>query len=188
MEAILVPAESRRTLLKLSRQVLESFVRGRGRTPEENGDPHLQSSDYGAFVSLHNHDELRGCIGTCFPERALYLEVIEMTEAAASRDDRVPPITPGELGEIDIEISILSPLQLIRDPLSIETGTDGIYVACDEHKAKAVLLPQVATRFGWNAETFLSQTCLKAGLPKEAWQWPEIRIAKFSALVFGEKQ
>jgi AmmeMemoRadiSam system protein A len=186
--AILIPPESRKTLLKLSRQVLENFVHGRGRRLEENGDPHLQSCDYGTFVSLHNHDQLRGCIGTCFPERSLYLEVVEMTEAAASRDDRVPPIAPGELGDIDIEISILSPLRLIEDPLSIETGTEGVYVACDTRKARAVLLPQVAARFGWDTETFLSQTCLKAGLPKGAWKWPDIRISKFSALVFGERE
>jgi AmmeMemoRadiSam system protein A len=173
-------------LLSLARRVLESCVRGEERKLDPTDDPHLRSSAYGIFVSLHNHDELRGCIGTCFPERPLYLEAIEMTEAAASRDDRVPPITPGELGDIDIEISILSALRLIQDPLSIETGTEGIYVACD--RRKAVLLPQVATRFGWDTEMFLSQTCLKAGLPKEAWKWPDIRISKFNALVFGEKE
>ncbi|MGH7835496.1 MAG: AmmeMemoRadiSam system protein A [Candidatus Binatia bacterium] len=187
MEEILIPPTSRKTLLSLARLALESFVRGEERKLDSD-DPHLCSSDYGTFVSLHNHDELRGCIGTCFPERPLYLEVIEMTEAAASRDDRVPPITPGELSDIDIEISILSPLRLIQEPMSIEAGKDGIYVACDAHKSRAVLLPQVAARFGWDTEMFLSQTCLKAGLPKEAWKWPGIRISKFSALVFGEKE
>lgn len=186
METIYIPPASQKNLLYLSRQTLERFVFGGETKFEETDDPYLLSSDYGGFVSLHKGPELRGCIGTCFPTHPLYRTVIEMTEAAASRDTRVFPINPGELHEIRIGISVLSPLHTVEDLMSLEIGKHGLYVAIGEKRA--VLLPQVATGYGWDMETFLCQVCLKAGVPEDAWKWPESKISSFTALVFEEER
>ncbi|MBI2988578.1 MAG: AmmeMemoRadiSam system protein A [Deltaproteobacteria bacterium] len=186
MEAIYIPPDSQKELICLARQTLESFVLGKGGEAEKTCDPQLLSANYGAFVSLHKGDELRGCIGTCFPTRPLYQTVIEMTQAAASRDYRVSPIDANELAEICIEISVLSPLQVVRDPLSLEVGKHGLHIASGENRG--VLLPQVASRYGWDIKTFLCQTCLKAGLPKNAWKWPETKIMAFTALIIEEER
>lgn len=185
MEGIHIPLDSQKKLVQLSRQTLERFVRGVEREPNDVNDPYLLTSDYGVFVSLHKREELRGCIGTCFPTRLLYETVIEMTEAAASRDHRVFPISPSELPDIRIDISVLSPLQLVDDPLSLEVGKHGLHVTSGERRG--VLLPQVATQYKWDMKTFLSQACLKAGLPKNAWKWPETKISSFTALIIEEK-
>jgi uncharacterized protein len=184
MASIDLPPSSQKRLLELSRQTLESFVRGAVNNAEKIDDPRLLNSDYGAFVSLHRRAELRGCIGTCFPSGPLYETVIEMTEAAASRDRRVAAIAPGELPEIRIDISVLSPLESVAEPLALEIGKHGLYITSGAHRG--VLLPQVATQYGWDMETFLAQTCVKAGLPKDAWKRPKTKISSFVAVIIEE--
>lgn len=179
-----LPPDSQKRLLRLSRDTLEDWVRGTPRAADPIEDPHLRSCDFGAFVSLHKGGELRGCIGTCFPTHPLYETVIEMTEAAASRDYRMLPICAGELPEIHIDISVLSPLWLVDDPLALEVGKRGLHLTRGEKCG--VLLPQVAVQYGWDMTTFLEQACIKAGLPKAAWRWPETRISTFSALIIEE--
>ena len=186
MESINIPPSSQRRLLELSRQTLDRFVHGAADDPESIEDPYLLCADYGAFVSLHRKEELRGCIGTCFPTVPLYETVIEMTEAAASRDFRVAAITSDELPEIRIDISVLSPLQPVAEPLGLEIGTHGLYVA--NGGKRGVLLPQVAVQYGWDMETFLSQTCVKAGLPKDAWKRSETKVSSFIALIMEEER
>jgi len=163
MEEIYLPSNSQRRLMDLSRETLESFVRREKTEAHRIADPYLLASDYGAFVSLHKGEELRGCIGTCFPAEPLYRIITEMTEAAASRDNRVLPISESELSHIRIDISVLSPLWVAQNPLSLEVGKHGLHVA--RGAQRGVLLPQLATQFGWDMETFLSQACVKAGLP-----------------------
>lgn len=186
MTSIYIPPDSQRRLIHLSRQSLEGLVIGREGDASQTDDPYLRTTEYGAFVSLHKGDELRGCIGTCFPTRPLYQTVSEMTEAAASRDPRVSPVRAKELAEIGIEISVLSPLQLVQDPRSLEAGKHGLHITSGENRG--VLLPQVATQYGWDMETFLCQTCLKAGLPKNGWKRPETKIMGFTALIIEEKK
>jgi len=186
MEETYLPSDSQKSLLDLSRQTLESFVRGSESPADKIEDPYLLTHQYGAFVSLHKGEDLRGCIGICFPTRSLYETVQEMTEAAAARDYRFPQISIGELADIHIEISILSPLRLVQDPLSLEVGRHGLYIVCREKGG--VLLPQVATRHGWDMTTFLRQTCLKAGLPEEAWRGPETQVSSFTALILEEER
>jgi len=186
MDEIYIPPDSQKLLLRLSRQILESFVRGTEKQVEKINDPHLLITQYGSFVSLHKGQDLRGCIGTCFPTRPLYEIIIEMTEAAASRDQRVYPIQQSELPNIRIDISILSPLQLANDPLSLEVGKHGLFISSGEKRG--VLLPQVATQYGWDMKTFLCQTCLKAGLPKDAWKERETKVSGFSALIIEEER
>jgi AmmeMemoRadiSam system protein A len=186
VESVNLPPSSQSRLIGLSRRTLESFVRNETQRAESIDDPCLLNSDYGAFVSLHRQEELRGCIGTCFPTAPLYETVIEMTEAAASRDRRVAAIASSELSEIRIDISVLSPLRPASDPLRLEIGKHGLYVASGGKHG--VLLPQVATQYGWDMETFLSQTCVKAGLLKSAWKQPETKVSSFIALIMEEER
>lgn len=186
MESVNLPPSSQSRLIGLSRRTLESFVRNETQRAESIDDPCLLNSDYGAFVSLHRQEELRGCIGTCFPTAPLYETVIKMTQAAASRDRRVAAIASTELSEIRIDISVLSPLRPVSDPLRLEIGKHGLYVASGGKHG--VLLPQVATQYGWDMETFLSQTCVKAGLCKSAWKEPGAKVSSFTALILEEKR
>ena len=186
METIEIPPLSRKRLIGLSRQTLENFVLKQNRPAPLVDDPYLLASRYGAFVSLHRGSELRGCIGTCFPTDPLYQTVAEMTEAAASRDHRVQPIAPPELAEIAIDLSILSPLEPVAAPLSLEAGKHGLHL--ERGRRLGVLLPQVATEHGWDMETFLGETCAKAGLPKDAWRLPETKILSFTALIIEEER
>ena len=184
MGEIYLPLESQQRLMGLARQTLEHFVRGIDRGPARIRDPYLQARDYGAFVSLHKHGELRGCIGNCAPRAPLFETVIKMTEAAAAQDHRVQPIARSELGAINIEITILSPLTAPSDPLALEAGKYGLHVARDGRRG--VLLPQVAARYGWDMKTFLEQTCLKADLPENAWQDAGAEVSCFTALIIEE--
>ena len=186
METIDIPPLSRKRLIELSRQTLENFVLKQNQPAASVDDPHLLAAHYGAFVSLHRGDELRGCIGTCVPTDPLYRTVTEMTEAAASRDNRVQPIRPSELAEIVIDISVLSPLQPVAEPLALEVGKHGLHL--EQGRRRGVLLPQVATEYGWDMETFLAQTCVKAGLPKDAWKSPATKISSFTALIIEEER
>ncbi|HEY3304373.1 MAG TPA: AmmeMemoRadiSam system protein A [Candidatus Binatia bacterium] len=186
MERIEIPPSSQKRLIALSRQTLESFVRGAADAAETIDDPCLLHSRYGAFVSLHRQNELRGCVGTCFPTSPLYETVIDMTEAAAARDRRVAAVTSRELAEIRIDISVLSALEPVTDPLSLQIGKHGLYV--ESGGKHGVLLPQVATQYGWDLETFLSQTCVKAYLPKDEWRRPNTKISSFIALIIEEKR
>jgi len=186
MEAIYIPPDSQKRLIYFARQTLEGFVLGREGLEEKIEDRHLLTTEYGAFVSLHKGKDLRGCVGTCFPTRPLYQIVSEMTEAAASRDHRVSPVSADELPGIAIEISVLSHLQPARNPLSLEVGKHGLHVTSGENRG--VLLPQVATQYGWDMATFLRQTCVKAGLPENAWKWPETKVMGFTALIIEEKR
>lgn len=186
MEPTEIPAASRRRLIELSRATLENFVCDIDTTRAMIDDPYLLSEEYGAFVSLHRGRELRGCIGTCFPIAPLYETVIEMTEAAASRDARVAAIAPAELAQIQIEISVLSPLVKADDPLALEIGRHGLYISSSGRRG--VLLPHVATEYGWDLEKFLEQTCVKAGVRKDAWKHPETEIFAFTTLIIEEER
>jgi AmmeMemoRadiSam system protein A len=179
-----LPVESQKLLIEIARQTLETVVGRRRHSSLDVDDPCLSSFDYGAFVTLFNHDELRGCIGTCTPSSCLRDTVIEMTEAAATRDRRMKPVGPDELAQIRIDISVLSPLERATDPLSLQIGRHGLHVARD--RKRGVLLPQVATEYGWDMKTFLEQTCIKADLPKDAWSWPKTLVSSFTALVIEE--
>jgi AmmeMemoRadiSam system protein A len=185
MDDVYLPPESQIKLLALARRRLEGFVRGLPSESETVDDPYLQTRHYGAFVTLSKHEELRGCIGNCAPVAPLYRTVLEMTEAAASRDYRMDPISDAELEAIRIDISVVSPLTVAHDPLSLVVGKHGIHVA--RRAKRAVLLPQVAARYNWDITTFLEQTCLKAGLRKQAWKDSETQLSSFTVLVIEER-
>jgi AmmeMemoRadiSam system protein A len=184
MKDVYLPLDSQRRLVALSRRALAEFVLHLERQNERMDDPYLQSREFGAFVSLHKEEELRGCIGNCAPTTPLFETVTEMTQAAAARDRRVTPISAKELTEIRIDITVLSPLQTVEDPLALEVGRHGLHIASGGKRG--VLLPQVAPRYKWDIKTFLEQTCVKAGLRKHAWLEPSTRISSFTALIIEE--
>jgi AmmeMemoRadiSam system protein A len=176
--------EEKKTLLKLARDTIVSYLRD-GKAaglPKAEG---LLAEKCGAFVTLHKKGELRGCIGNMVGYRPLVETVREMAIAASTQDTRFRRVSLAEMGDIDIEISVLSPLKRIKDTSEIEVGTHGILMRNGYHQG--VLLPQVATEYGWDREEFLAHTCLKAGLPTEAWRDEGTVIEIFSAEVFGEK-
>jgi hypothetical protein len=180
-------SEEKKALLKLSRAVLESYIRkGKTPTPEEVGiklTPNLMEKR-GGFVTLHKDHALRGCIGEIFPTRPLYQVVIDHTIDAAVNDPRFPPVKPEELDDIKIEISALTPPKEVPSYKDIVIGRDGIYMIKGFHRA--VFLPQVAPEQGWDLETTLMHLSLKAGLDPFAWK-EGAKFYTFQAEVFSEQ-
>jgi len=173
--------EDQKTLHEIARSVIWSRASGKV-VPEFMATSERLKERRGVFVSLHKHGELRGCIGYIRGIKPLVEAVAEMAGAAAFKDPRFPPVTAGELKDLDIEISVLSPLKQIEDVSEIEVGTHGIYM--EKGFYSGLLLPQVAVQYGWDRETFLEQTCMKAGLPKRAWKDKDTKIYIFSADIF----
>jgi hypothetical protein len=138
-----------------------------------------------AFVSVHNHGDLRGCIGHIEPPEPLGRVVPRCAVAACSSDPRFAPVTAAELALIDIEISLLGPLEPIVGPSDIEVGRHGLVVQSGWQRG--LLLPQVATQWDWDADTFLAYTCQKAGLARDAWL-KGAKLWRFEAEVFGERE
>lgn len=168
-------------LLRLARRALEESVR-HDRLPEVEVPPGPLCEKCGAFVTLHKMGRLRGCIGYIESLKPLYQTVAECAMAAALHDPRFDPVTPEELPSLHVEISVLSPLIEIA-PDKVEVGRHGLLLS--RGGRRGVLLPQVAVEWKWNREQFLEETCLKAGLPPDAWRHGA-RIQAFSAQVFGE--
>ena len=174
----------RRLLLQLAREAIAAHV-GKSTIQSTISDP--QSATLarpgGAFVTLHKRGDLRGCIGHIEPTEPLATVVPRCAVAACSSDPRFPPVEAIELDAIDIEISLLGPLEPIAGPQDIVVGRDGLVV--QRGWQRGLLLPQVATEWGWDAETFLAHTCQKAGLPRDAWR-KGATVWRFEAEVFGE--
>jgi AmmeMemoRadiSam system protein A len=139
----------------------------------------------GVFVTIKRRGELRGCLGTLQSSRGLDHEVARCADDAASEDPRFPPVAVDELPEIAVEISVLGPLEPIdpRHDGAIVIGRHGL--VAEQGTRRGLLLPQVATEWGWTVEQFLRQTCTKAGLPPDAWE-RGARISRFDAEVFGD--
>jgi AmmeMemoRadiSam system protein A len=172
--------EERELLLRLAHRSIELALEGRS-VDLTSPTAHL-AEPRGAFTTLHLEGELRGCIGFVLPIQSLYAAVAESARAAALDDPRFPPVTPAEAPHLKIGISVLSPLQPIR-PEEVVVGRHGLVVT--QGNRRGLLLPQVPIEWKWDRETFLSQTCLKAGLPADAWQHGA-QLQGFTAEVFGE--
>ena len=179
----LLSIESRRFLLKSARNAIEGAL-------SNSVPPKFQTIDAellqkcGVFVTLHKAGKLRGCIGYIVSDQPLYQTVAEVAVAAATRDPRFKRVMYEELSEITLELSVLTPLQRLDHIDEIQIGVHGLYIT---HKGQSgLLLPQVATEYGWGGTQFLQQTCKKARLPDNAWQEPGVEIYLFSAQVFGE--
>ncbi|KPJ87885.1 MAG: hypothetical protein AMS17_07205 [Spirochaetes bacterium DG_61] len=177
--------EERSSLLKLARDTIHARLHGKN-LPSFNPISKTLKEPRGAFVTLHKQGSLRGCIGYVEAIKPLYKTVQEMAIAAAFQDPRFPGLTPGEYDEIDIEISVMSPLEKATDVNTIEVGKHGIIIKRGFNSG--LLLPQVATEQGWDRNTFLEHTCYKAGLPGDCWRKRGTEILTFTAEVFSDKE
>ena len=175
--------QEQNTLLMIARKTLDEYI-SKGNIPQFDIKESRLLEKRGVFVTLTKNHDLRGCIGYIVPVVPLYKAVIEMTVSASTRDPRFPPVSKGELKDINIEISALTPLRLIDDPGGIEMGKHGLYITKGNHSG--LLLPQVAAEHKWNREEFLRQTCIKAGLPQNAWKDKGTSIYTFTAQIFSE--
>ncbi len=177
--------DHRKTLLGIARKSIAAVLEGRA--PEWNaGDlDETLCHPAGAFVTLRTKDgDLRGCIGSIRAAELLYKAIVSSAISAAFRDPRFEPLQPGELELLDLEISVMGPIEPVTDFEEIMVGRDGLIISRGRYAG--LLLPQVATEYEWDRETFLDQTCLKAGLPRGAWRATDCRVEKFSAIIFGE--
>jgi len=173
----------RRVLLAVARQAIAARLSSLP-LPAPDVAPELRRPG-AVFVTLRCRadDELRGCIGTLEAEQPLVDVVGRMAVAAATQDLRFPSVTAEELPSLAIEISVLAPCAPIT-PDQVQPGVHGLIVRAGGRSG--LLLPQVATDNGWDRETFLAHTCVKAGLPREAWKDPRATLLAFTAVVFGE--
>lgn len=175
--------EEQKELLRIAREAISANFKG-AQPPETSIESARLKESRGAFVTLHNKDgSLRGCIGSFMADKPLYKTVKEMSIQAAFHDPRFLPLEEEELNEIHIEISVLSPLKEVKDVDEIEVGRHGLYIIKGMHCG--TLLPQVATEYCWDRNTFLEHTCMKAGLPPDGWK-KDARILTYSAQVFSE--
>ncbi len=172
------------TLLDLARRAVAARLQSRPAPLLDNPSPRLLTPQ-GAFVSLHLGRALRGCVGVVMPVRPLATTVTECAAAAATEDPRFDPLGTSDLERVTIEISVLDPPFRIADPSRLILGTHGLMVTMG--RRRGLLLPQVAVGQGWNVSTFLEETCLKAGLPPDAWTQGAM-VEAFSAQVFAEPE
>jgi AmmeMemoRadiSam system protein A len=174
----------RQILLHIARNSVQSHLLSEApRLPDLPAG--VLTEPHGIFVSLHKGGELRGCIGNVHPASPLFRSAAECAIAAAVGDPRFAPLALGELPDVEFEISVLSPMEIVNDVGAIEVGKHGLFIS--KRNARGLLLPQVATTYGWTRERFLAETCRKAGLRPDDWK-DGATIQCFSAFVFGEKQ
>jgi len=182
MNFVLEP-EERKFLLATARESVESALERR--EPLRPGIPPSLAVPRGAFVTLSSGGRLRGCIGRLTPSGPLADTIRAMARAAAFEDPRFPPVGPEEWPSITIEISVLGPMERLASAGDLVVGQHGLYIV--QGFRAGVLLPQVATEWGWGRDEFLVQVCRKAGLPSSAWKDPTAELYRFEAAVFGEE-
>ncbi len=177
----MIPRADGLALVTLARAAVVAAARGdRPPMPPAGG---VYARHAGAFVSLHHHGDLRGCIGQSEPREPLGEVIVHCAGAAALEDPRFTPVRPDELQALEIEVSVLTPPAPVADPSTIVVGCHGLIVSRDGRRG--LLLPQVAVEWGWTREEFLAQTCRKAGLPPDAWQ-RGADVFAFEAEIFSE--
>jgi len=178
--------KQKKRLLEIARKTIEEYIVTGKKAEFSENDPKLKEAR-GAFVTLRENNELRGCIGNMVGQKPLYLTVRDMAIESAAGDPRFSPVTSQELKNIKIEISALSPLKKIKSIDEFQLGIHGVVVKKGFNSG--VFLPQVATETGWAKEEFLSNLCSeKAGLPADAWKDPSCEIYVFTADVFSENE
>lgn len=174
--------KEKQIIKETAKKTVEAKARGKKTPPPPTGG--VFDIKTGIFVTIKKNKILRGCIGYIKGVFPLGKAVIEMAESAGFSDPRFPPVSESELAKIDFEISVLSPLEKIElhEIEKIEVGKHGIYLK--NGYSSGLLLPQVAVEYSWNRDEFLNQTCIKAGLPKEAYKSENTEIYIFSAEIF----
>jgi hypothetical protein len=173
--------KDKKDLKDIARKTIECKVKGKP-LPDFKIDSEILKEKRGAFVTINKEGHLRGCIGYIYAMKPLYITIQEMAEAAALNDPRFPPVTEDELDKLEIEISVLTPLKKIKDINQIQIGKDGLYMKRGYYSG--LLLPQVATEYKWDVNTFLEETCHKAGMRGDCWKDKDTEIYIFSADIF----
>jgi len=173
---------NKKEILQIARQTIESYVRGR-KVPKVTPKSAIFKEKRGVFVTLMKHGKLRGCIGRFDPDKDFLVILQKMAVASATQDDRFPPVTAGELKDIEIEVSILSPLKKIGSLDEFVVGEHGIYMK--KGSRASTFLPQVATEQGWDKEETLRHLSLKAGLDQDGWKDAEFYI--YTSTIIKEK-
>ena len=174
--------DQKRALVEIARAAVANVAAGSG------GRVTAQAGDFpdasGAIVTLKRNGRLRGCIGTLECRHSLADAVARVAASAARDDPRFEPLHPSELEGLDVEVSVLGPLEAIDpfDPQALEIGRHGLVV--EQGPRRGLLLPQVATEWGWDREAFLTHTCVKAGLAPDAWRHGAT-VYRFDGEVFG---
>ncbi len=179
--------KDKKILLSIARKSIVSAITD---TPNEQTQIEITSPELkeksGAFVTLRTHGKLRGCIGRMVSDIPIHKLVPEMAVSAAKEDPRFNQIQPSELEGLEIDISVLSPLQKVNDPLDFELGRHGIYIK--KGTSNGCFLPQVATETGWTKEEFLSKCCsMKADLSQDAWKNKNVEVYIFTSEMISEK-
>lgn len=170
-------------LLNIARGSIQSVLEGSAVERVVSSDPAL-NEPRGVFVTLRMGGELRGCIGYIEPKLPLAAAVQEVAQKAAFEDPRFPEMTKQELSVVEIEVSVLTPVERVQRIEEIKIGTHGLVI--EAGGARGLLLPHVATSYKWDREQFLGQTCAKAGLPQDAWKKSGVTIYKFSTETFSD--
>jgi AmmeMemoRadiSam system protein A len=176
--------EEKNDLIDIVKKTIQCKLDGK-KTPAFKAGSETLKEKRGAFVTLKKDARLRGCIGYIEAKRPLYETVQEMAIASAFNDPRFPPLTRDELQHLTLEVSVLTPLKIIKNIEEIEVGLHGIYIV--KGYRSGLLLPQVALEYGWDRLTFLEETCRKAGLSQDTWKEKDTKIYVFSADVFGRR-
>jgi len=176
-------------LVKTARETIESYVKEK-KIPTKKNVPETLKEKRGVFVTLTKNGELRGCIGHPLPGMPLIDALVDASISSATRDPRFPPVKPSELPEIEVEVSVLTKPEVVKVkhpkeyPKCIEVGKHGLIMERDGFAG--LLLPQVPVEWEWNEEEFLSHTCMKAGLPPDAWLDERVCVSRFCAQIFKE--
>jgi uncharacterized protein (TIGR00296 family) len=187
----LTPVQGRE-LVVMARNTLEEFgKRTKIEVPDRWEEDYLNEKR-GVFVTLKKSDgSLRGCVGFPFPTKPLGMATIEATLAAAAKDPRFPPVEPNEVPDLSLELSVLTQPEIVNVskpteyPKTVRAGVDGLIISAGNRSG--LLLPQVATEYGFGSVDFLSETCVKAGLMPDAWLSGKVVVQKFQTEIFSEE-
>jgi len=186
IDMLLAPEEGK-IAVKLARRAIETYLAEKRVIQDRFSGVFEQKR--GVFTTLTKHGELRGCIGFPYPIKRLDEAIIESAIAAATEDPRFPPVSLEEMDEIVVEVTILTPPEKINAkptelPKYVEIGKHGLMIKRGFYSG--LLLPQVAVEYGFDAEEFLSQTCMKAGLPPDCWLVEGTEVYRFEGQIFKE--
>ncbi len=178
--------DQQKSLLRLARKTIADKLHADCEDYKFDFSDEIFKEKCGAFVTLHIKGNLRGCIGYIEGVRPIPDTIKELALSSAFRDPRFTPLSAAEYKNIDIEISVLSPIERVENIDDIVVGRDGLIITRGYNRG--LLLPQVPVEQKWDRDTFLTHTCFKAGLPGDSWRKPGVEIEKFSAQVFSEKE
>ncbi len=180
---MLLTLNEKKLLIEIAKKTIHAVVKNEiiPKLPEVNGS---LSEKHGIFVTIHKDDQLRGCIGYVIGVEPLIKAVVKMAKSASTEDPRFPPITVEELDKIEIEISVLSPLEKVDKIENIIVGSDGLLMKRNFYQG--LLLPQVASENNWTLHEFLSHTAMKSGMEPDSWKDRNTEIYKFQADIFNQ--